>query len=192
MLLRFTSAQAGGCRPSVRPSGLHSPLAGQIQFGTVNILLASVGRSLLIQKRTQFARTARMFELAQSFRLDLTNAFTGDVKLLADLFQRMVGVHTDAETHPQNAFLARRQRRQNPRAGFFQVGMDRGIKRLQSALVGDKIAEGGIFFVTDGRFQADRLFGNLHHLAHLLKRHRKPRRQFFRHRFPSHFRKHLS
>ena len=48
-----------------------------------------------------------MLELAQGFRLDLTNTFACHAELLADLFQRVVGVHADAKAHPQNTFFAR-------------------------------------------------------------------------------------
>ena len=58
-----------------------------------------------------------MLQFSQSLGLNLTNTLARNVKLLSDLFQRMIGIHTDTETHTQNTFLTRRQRRQNPRAG---------------------------------------------------------------------------
>ena len=50
-----------------------------------------------------------MFQLPQRFRLDLTNTFARHRELLADLFERVVCVHADAEAHAQHAFFARRQ-----------------------------------------------------------------------------------
>ena len=50
-----------------------------------------------------------MLQLAQRLGLDLTDALPGDRELLADFFQRVVGVHADAEAHAQHALLARGQ-----------------------------------------------------------------------------------
>src|SRR5215218_6078707 len=68
----------------------------------------------VIQKAPQLPRPRRVLELAQGLGLDLADALAGDRELLADLFQRMVGVHADAEAHAKHALLARRQRRQHP------------------------------------------------------------------------------
>ena len=38
-----------------------------------------------------------MLQLAQRLGLDLADAFAGHGELLADLFQRVIGVHADAE-----------------------------------------------------------------------------------------------
>ena len=48
-----------------------------------------------------------MLQLAQRLGLDLADALAGHRELLADFFERMVGVHADAEAHAQDAFLAR-------------------------------------------------------------------------------------
>ena len=50
-----------------------------------------------------------MLELAQRLGLDLADALARHRELLADLFQRVVLVHADAEAHAQHALLARRQ-----------------------------------------------------------------------------------
>ena len=47
-----------------------------------------------------------MPQLPQGLGLDLADAFAGDVELLADLFQGVVGVHVDAEAHAQDLGLA--------------------------------------------------------------------------------------
>ena len=62
---------------------------------------------LLVEEAAHLAASARMFELAQGLRLDLTNAFARHGELLADLFQRVIGVHADAEAHAQHTFLTR-------------------------------------------------------------------------------------
>jgi hypothetical protein len=56
-------------------------------------------RSIIHQEAAKLLAATRMTELAQRFRLDLTNAFTRHVELLAHFFQRVVGVHVDAEAH---------------------------------------------------------------------------------------------
>ncbi len=40
-----------------------------------------------------------MSEFSKRLGLNLANALTGDVKLFADFFQSMVGIHVDAESH---------------------------------------------------------------------------------------------
>ena len=64
---------------------------------------------LTVQKAAQLAAAAWVLQFPQGFRFDLANTFACYRELLADLFQRVVGVHTDAETHPQHAFFTRRQ-----------------------------------------------------------------------------------
>jgi hypothetical protein len=54
-----------------------------------------------------------VLQLAQRLRFDLADTFAGDRELLADFFQRVVGVHADAEAHAQHAFFARGQRGQD-------------------------------------------------------------------------------
>ncbi|ENN87860.1 hypothetical protein RHSP_48159 [Rhizobium freirei PRF 81] len=104
----------------------------------------------------------------------------------------MVGVHTDAEAHAQHALFARRQRCQNAGRRFAQVRLDGGIDRQKRVLVLDEIAEMRILFVTDWRFERDRLLGDLQNLAHLLERHGELFGQFFRRRFAADFMQHLA
>src|SRR5665213_1147958 len=88
-----------------------------------------------------------MLQLPQRLGLDLPNTFSRHAELLPNLFQSMVGVHADTKTHAQHAFFARGQRGQNPRGGFAQVGLDRGVDREDRVLVLDEIAEVRIFLV---------------------------------------------
>ena len=53
----------------------------------------------VVEERAQFARAARVLELAQRLGLDLANALACHRELLTDLFQRVVGIHADAEAH---------------------------------------------------------------------------------------------
>src|SRR5712692_9139937 len=111
----------------------------------------------IIEQAPEDPRPARMLELAQRLGLDLANALAGHRELLADLLQRVVGVHADAEAHPQHALLARRQRGQDTRRRLAQIGLDRGVERQHRVLVLDEIAEMRILLVADRRLEADRL-----------------------------------
>src|SRR3546814_15051559 len=86
---------------------------------------------------------------------------------------RVVGVQPDAETHAQHAFLARGERREDAGDRFLEVRLHRGVDRDDRILVLDEIAEVAVFLVADRGFEADRLLGDLHHLADLFERHRQ-------------------
>src|SRR6516164_1686864 len=58
---------------------------------------------LIIEEAPQLPASARMLQFPQCLRLDLADALAGDRELLADLLQRVVGVHADAEAHAQHA-----------------------------------------------------------------------------------------
>ncbi len=64
---------------------------------------------LLIEEAAHLAAAARVLELPQRLRLDLADALSGHAELLADFLERVVGVHADAEAHPQHTLLARGQ-----------------------------------------------------------------------------------
>ena len=66
-------------------------------------------RPSLIQETPHLPAPARMLQLPQRLRLDLPDPLAGDGKLLPDLLERVIGVHPDAEAHPQHPLLARRQ-----------------------------------------------------------------------------------
>jgi len=51
-----------------------------------------------------------MFELTQSFGLDLANPFARHRELLADFGKRLIRAHPDAEAHAYHALFARTQR----------------------------------------------------------------------------------
>src|SRR5436190_24382954 len=100
-----------------------------------------------------------MLELAQRLGLDLADALTRDRELLADLFQRVVGIHADAETHAENALLARCDGSEHAGGGLAQVRLDDGVNRQDRVLVLDEIAKTSILLVTDRRLNGERLLG---------------------------------
>src|SRR5947208_16843327 len=85
--------------------------------------------SSIIEKASEYPRPARVLELAQRLGLDLADALARHRELLADLFQRVVGVHADAEAHAQHALLARCDGSEHEGGGLAQIGLNRGIDR---------------------------------------------------------------
>ena len=112
-----------------------------------------------------------MAQLAQRLGLDLADAFTGHVELLADLFQRVVGTHLDAEAHAQHLGLARGERVQHFLDDLAHGIMQRGVGRRQRGGVLDEVAQMGVVVVTDRRLHGDGLLGDLEDLADLVLRH---------------------
>src|SRR5215472_18646170 len=106
-----------------------------------------------IEKAAELARAAGVLELAQRLRLDLAYALAGDRELLADLLQRVVGVHADAEAHAEHALLAGRERGEDARRGLAQVRLDRGLDRQHGVLVLDEVAQVAVLLVADRRLQ---------------------------------------
>src|SRR5262252_5124563 len=164
------------CRGSLPAGGAASAIIGARALTTISP--GSAGRNffesveaLIIQKAAQLAAAAGVLELAQRLGLYLADALARHRELLADLFQRVVGIHADAEAHAQHALFAWRQGRQHAGRSLAQIGLNRGVDRQDRVLVLDEIAEMGILLVADRGFQRQRLLGDLEHLAHLLERH---------------------
>src|SRR5260221_5132594 len=132
---------------------------------------ACAGTFSIIQEASQYPRAAWVLQLSQRLGFDLPDSLARHRELLADLLQRVVLVHADAESHAKNALLARRQGRQHAGRGFAQVRLDGSVDRQDRVLVLDEIAEVRIRFIADRGFQRQRLPGDLEHLAHLLERH---------------------
>src|SRR4029077_10275586 len=59
----------------------------------------AAGRASDVKKAAQAAGPARVRKFSQRFSLDLADALAGDREPLADLLQRVIGVHADAEAH---------------------------------------------------------------------------------------------
>src|SRR5208283_5594847 len=127
----------------------------------------------IVQKAPQLPAAARVLQFAQGLGLDLADALARDRELLADLLERMVGVHADAKAHAQDALLAWGERGEHPRRRLAQVRLDRCVDRQDGVLVLDEVAEVRILLVADWRLEADRLLGDLQNLADLFERHRK-------------------
>src|SRR6266849_3737103 len=133
-----------------------------------------------------------MLQLAQRLRFDLPDALSGHTELLADFFERVVGVHADAEAHAEYAFFARGQRRQNPGSGFAKVALDRGVDGQDRVLVLDEIAEMRVFLVAHWSLQRQRLFRDFQNFSNLLQGHAEFFGQFLRGRFAADLVEHLA
>ena len=83
----------------------------------------------VVQICAQLVRTAGVLELADRLGLDLADAFTRHVELLAHFFQRVVGAHLDAEAHAQHLGLARGQAVEDVFDHIAQAGLHRGLDR---------------------------------------------------------------
>src|SRR5438552_11101289 len=153
--------------------------------------MVGIAPTLIIQKAPQLPRPARVFQLAQRLGLDLADALAGYRELLADLFERVVGVHADAEAHAQHPLLARGERGEHARRSLAQVRLDRGVDRQDRILVLDDIAEVRILLVADPRLQRDRLLGDFQHFSHLLERHAELFRELLWRRLAAYLVQHL-
>ena len=62
-----------------------------------------------------------MTQLPERLRLDLADSLAGHVELFADLFERVIGVHVDAEAHTQHLGFARRETGEYRVGGFLEA-----------------------------------------------------------------------
>ena len=56
--------------------------------------------SLQVEETPELLRAGRVAQLAQRLGFYLPDSLARDVELLADLFERVIGVHVDTEAHP--------------------------------------------------------------------------------------------
>src|SRR6516225_4249570 len=108
---------------------------------------------LVVQEAPQLPAPARVLQLAQSLGLDLAYALTGYAELLADLLERVIGVHADAEAHAQHALLARGKRSQHARGRLPQIGLNGSVDGQHRIAIFDKITQVRILLIADGRLQ---------------------------------------
>src|ERR1700735_511929 len=118
---RAHSGRTGTRRSSLRRSATVSAAIREFVLKPGPVRLPSI-----VQEAAQLPATARGLQLAQRLRFDLTDTFARHVELLTNLFQRVIGIHTDTKTHTQHPFLARRERCQHTRCRLAQVCLDRG------------------------------------------------------------------
>src|SRR5262252_9034429 len=108
-----------------------------------------------------------MAELAERFRLDLADALTGDLEVLADFFERVVALLADAEPHAKHLLFARREGGEDLSRLVGEVHADHALRRRDDRLVLDEVAQVRILFLADRGLERDRLLRDLEDLADL-------------------------
>ena len=101
-----------------------------------------------------------MFQLSQCLGFNLPDTFARNTELLANFFERVIGIHADSEAHAQHAFFPRGQAGQNASHGFLQVRLNCRIDRNDRIFIFDEITEMRIFFVANWGFERNRFLGN--------------------------------
>src|SRR4051794_6764147 len=111
---------------------------------------------------------ARVPQLAQRLRLDLADALTGDVELLADLLERACAPVLEAEPQLEDTTLAAGQRVEDGFDLLLQQLVRRRLGRGERPAILDEVAEVGVLLLADRRLERDRLLRDLDDLADLL------------------------
>ena len=62
-----------------------------------------------VEEASQLFRAGWVAQFSERLGLDLADAFARHIELFADFFQRVIGVHVDAEAHAQHLGFTRRQ-----------------------------------------------------------------------------------
>src|SRR5580658_7638088 len=79
------------------------------------------------EQSSQMTRPFRGSKLAQRLRFNLTDAFSGDVKLLPNFLESVFPLAADAEAQADHFLLFRRQGLQNVGGLVADVGIDHGV-----------------------------------------------------------------
>src|SRR6185369_6430392 len=100
----------------------------------------------------------------------LADSLAGDGELLADLLERVVDAAADAEPHPEDALLPRRQRRERARRLLAQVRVGNGLRRRHRLMIGNDVAEMAVALVAERRLERDRVLHDPDDALHLVER----------------------
>ena len=112
-----------------------------------------------------------MAEFPQRLRLDLADAFAGDVKLLADLLERPALAVLQPEPEAQNLRLPGGQGFEDVVQLLPQEGVGGGVDRRRGVVVGDEVAQVAVLLLADRGLEGDRLLAHPQDLPHLIHRH---------------------
>ena len=94
-----------------------------------------------------------MAQFAQRLGLDLPDPLPGHIEILPHLFEGMIGLLVDAETHLQDLLLAGGQGGQNFPGLLREIELDHRLGGGHDLLVFDEIAQVAVLFLADGRIQ---------------------------------------
>lgn len=106
------------------------------------------------------ARPQRMAKFSQNLRLDLADTFASYGKDLADFFKSALGAIVQAKPHPDNGFLAGRERLQHDSHSLLQVEVDGRVRGRNHRLVLEQVAQARFSILPNGRLQGQRLLRN--------------------------------
>src|SRR5438477_10523677 len=147
-------------------------------------------KRLVLDEGLEVAPAQRMTQLAERLGLDLPDALTGNREALADFFQRVLALLTDAEPEAKDLLLLRRQRGQRALDLRREVlTQQRGVRRARR-LVFEEVAQ--LAVLADRRLQRPRLARRLENQSHLLGRHTSALRQLLRRGLPAHLVDHVA
>src|ERR1035437_8771844 len=162
-----TSGISGYCRvPGSAASLIGSPRSS----GRLTHRIASLIGSPSFEEIAQTLRVAVTLELGQGLGFDLTDALAGDAELLAHLFEGARALALEPEAQLDHLALAMRESREDLVQLLFLHDLAERFDRHGGLFVFDEVAELGVLFFADRRFEADRLLADLQDLAHLLGR----------------------
>ena len=108
-----------------------------------------------------------MAKFSERLCLNLANALTGYVKLLANLLQRARFAVVEAIAQAEHLRLSLREGVEHVHELLFEQRNSNRLGRRGCVVIGDKIAKVGVVLLADRRFQRDGLLRNLDDLAHL-------------------------
>ena len=109
-----------------------------------------------------------MTKLRERFAFDLANTFAGNAEFASDFLKRARMTVFKAITQRDDLALALSQTIKHLGKLLLQHGERRGIGRNHGGIVLDEVAQLGILFLADGRFERNRLLADLLNLAHAL------------------------
>ena len=102
-----------------------------------------------------------MAELAESLCLDLTDTFTGNIELLADLFQSSGAAVLESETQPEHFLFTFCQGSEHLIQLFLEKGEGSSLSGNRHIVILNEITEMAVLLLADGSFKGDRLLGDL-------------------------------
>ena len=112
-----------------------------------------------------------MTELTQGLGLDLTDALSGDIKLLAHFLQSAGASVLNAKAQLQDLFLPGGEGTQHIHQLLLQQGEAGGLGGLGRALIRDEVAQVGVLLLADGGLQGYRLLSDFQNLPDLIHGH---------------------
>src|SRR5690606_733588 len=75
----------------------------------------------LVEEGAQMLASCRVAQLAQCLGFDLADTLAGDIELLADFLEGVVGVHVDTEAHAQDLGFPCGEAEEDVAGGFLEA-----------------------------------------------------------------------